>query len=99
MRWIIGMALAVVLSLSWMAPTPVQAGFGGGPWCPLNYGLTTYDADGAEDFPFFPTLQNSPLRKAASKADKDGDGVVCQKFGGPGPQFVDNAGVPEQGGD
>ena len=93
MRLIVGLALAVALALPWIVPTPVQAGGGGGNACPQSYGLTTYDSYGAELFSnnYYPTLQNSPLRKSASKADKNGDSLVCQKFGGPGPQFVDDS--------
>jgi hypothetical protein len=74
------LALAVALALPWVAPTPVQAGGGGGV-CPPNYGLTTVDS-----------YQNHPLRRSAARADKDDDGYVCFKFGGPGPQLVDDNG-------
>jgi len=94
MRLTIGLALAVVLVLLSITPAPVQAGFPAG--CPGQYGPTTYSAEGQSDFPFFPTLVNSPLRRAASRVDKNEDGLVCQKFGTvPGPQFVDNTETPQ----
>jgi hypothetical protein len=88
MRLTIGLALAVVLVLLSITPAPVQAGFPSG--CPINYGATTYSEAGQSAFPFFPTLVNSPLRRAASRRDTNEDHIVCQKFGNvPGPQFVD----------
>jgi hypothetical protein len=92
MRLTIGLALAVMLILLSITPAPVQAGFP--PGCPINYGPTTYNEEGQSTFPFLPTLVNSPLHTAASKRDKNDDLIVCQKFGGPGPQFVDNIHMP-----
>jgi hypothetical protein len=101
-RFVFALSLTAVLALPGMAPASVHAG-GGGNGCPINYGLTTYSSDGADYWANyyapnqgynFPTLQNSPLRKAASKADKNDNDLACQKFGGPGPQFVDDTFVP-----
>jgi hypothetical protein len=91
MKLTLALALAAVLALLSITPTPVQAGFPSAG-CPINYGPTTYNQEGQSIFPFLPTLVNSPLHTAASKRDKNDDLIVCQKFGGPGPQFVDNTG-------
>jgi hypothetical protein len=78
------LALAVALALPWGAPSPAEAGNGGSSVCPPNYTLVSVES-----------YQNHPLRRAAAKADKDGDGYVCFKYNprGPGPNFVENNGT------
>ncbi len=77
MRLLAGLALAAALVAPWVAPAPVEAGYY--YECPPNYG-------GAHVGEF----ANHPLRRAAAKADKNQNRFVCFKYGGPGPQFVDD---------
>ena len=77
MRFIIGLALAAVLTLALNVPSNVEAG--SNPACPPNYQQVSTDQ-----------FQNSPLRRRAEKADKNDDDQVCYKFDRQGPIFVDN---------
>jgi len=81
LRLLAVLAVVLALALPWGAPPQAEAGFN--PYCPPNYSLVPVES-----------YQNHPLRRAAAKADKDGDGYVCFKYNprGPGPNFVDDNG-------